>query len=121
MCQKEPWGAIFFATKEAHSTQRGQPRRMHGPGPPSLLLYSTSPFLFLSPSPRPSSAPTSSFFASSSFFPFNTFILLFFLIVLFISYEVQTMHAPLTISHVTHACHLFLDFSSEVSRGVTRL
>src|SRR6218665_329123 len=31
MCQKESWGAIF-ATKEAHSTQRGQPPRMHGPG-----------------------------------------------------------------------------------------
>src|SRR6218665_4034012 len=31
MCQKESWGAIF-ATKEAHSTQRCQPPRMHGPG-----------------------------------------------------------------------------------------
>ena len=31
MCQKESWGAIF-ATKEAHSTQKGQPPRMHGPG-----------------------------------------------------------------------------------------
>ena len=31
MCQKESWGAIV-ATKEAHSTQRGQPPRMHGPG-----------------------------------------------------------------------------------------
>src|SRR6218665_1385732 len=31
MCKKESWGAIF-ATKEAHSTQRGQPPRMHGPG-----------------------------------------------------------------------------------------
>ena|SRR6218665_521100 len=31
MCQKEFWGAIF-ATKKAHSTQRGQPPRMHGPG-----------------------------------------------------------------------------------------
>src|SRR6218665_825975 len=31
MCQKESWGA-FVATKEAHSTQRGQPPRMHGPG-----------------------------------------------------------------------------------------
>ena len=31
MCQKESWGAIF-ATQEAHSTQRGQPPRMHGPG-----------------------------------------------------------------------------------------
>ena len=31
MCQKESWEAIF-ATKEAHSTQRGQPLRMHGPG-----------------------------------------------------------------------------------------
>src|SRR6218665_3425807 len=31
MCQKESWGAIF-ATKEAHSTQRDQPPRMHGPG-----------------------------------------------------------------------------------------
>jgi len=31
MCQKESWGAIV-APKEAHSTQRGQPRRMHGPG-----------------------------------------------------------------------------------------
>ena len=31
MCQKESWGAIS-ATKEAHSTQRGQPPRMHGPG-----------------------------------------------------------------------------------------
>jgi len=30
MCEKESWGAIF-ATKEAHSTQRGQPPRMHGP------------------------------------------------------------------------------------------
>src|SRR6218665_1527369 len=35
MCQKESWGAIF-ATKEAHSTQRGQPPRMHGPG---LWMY----------------------------------------------------------------------------------
>src|SRR6218665_468571 len=31
MCQKESWGAIF-ATMEAHSTQMGQPPRMHGPG-----------------------------------------------------------------------------------------
>src|SRR6218665_1259692 len=31
MCQKESLGAII-ATKEAHSTQRGQPLRMHGPG-----------------------------------------------------------------------------------------
>src|SRR6218665_2650948 len=31
MCQKESWGTIF-ATEEAHSTQRGQPPRMHGPG-----------------------------------------------------------------------------------------
>src|SRR6218665_88547 len=31
MCQKESWGAIV-APKEAHSTQRGQPPRMHGPG-----------------------------------------------------------------------------------------
>ena len=31
MCQKESWGAIV-ATREAHSTQRGQPPRMHGPG-----------------------------------------------------------------------------------------
>src|SRR6218665_4213747 len=31
MSQKESWGAIV-ATKEAHSTQRGQPPRMHGPG-----------------------------------------------------------------------------------------
>src|SRR6218665_2191682 len=31
MRQKESWRAIF-ATKEAHSTQRGQPPRMHGPG-----------------------------------------------------------------------------------------
>src|SRR6218665_2301989 len=31
MCQKETWGAIV-APKEAHSTQRGQPPRMHGPG-----------------------------------------------------------------------------------------
>src|SRR6218665_1939851 len=31
MCQKETWGAIV-APKEAHSTQRGQPSRMHGPG-----------------------------------------------------------------------------------------
>ena len=31
MCQKESWGAIV-ATKEAHSTQRCQPPRMHGPG-----------------------------------------------------------------------------------------
>src|SRR6218665_1645821 len=30
MCQKESWGAIF-ATTEAHSTQRDQPPRMHGP------------------------------------------------------------------------------------------
>src|SRR6218665_2166303 len=35
MCQKESWGAIF-ATTEAHSTQRGQPPRMHGPG---LWMY----------------------------------------------------------------------------------
>src|SRR6218665_2399844 len=28
MCQKESWGAIFV-TKEVHSTQRGQPPRMH--------------------------------------------------------------------------------------------
>src|SRR6218665_440272 len=31
MCQKETWGAIV-APKEAHSTQRGQPPRMQGPG-----------------------------------------------------------------------------------------
>jgi len=31
MRQKESWGAIF-APKEAHSTQRSQPPRMHGPG-----------------------------------------------------------------------------------------
>src|SRR6218665_1567387 len=31
MCLKESWGAIL-ATKEAHSTQRGQPPRMHRPG-----------------------------------------------------------------------------------------
>ena len=31
MCQKESWEAIF-ATEEAHSTQRGQPPRIHGPG-----------------------------------------------------------------------------------------
>src|SRR6218665_2925913 len=31
MCQKETWGAIV-APEEAHSTQRGQPPRMHGPG-----------------------------------------------------------------------------------------
>src|SRR6218665_1562287 len=31
MCQKESWEAIF-ATTEAHSTQRDQPPRMHGPG-----------------------------------------------------------------------------------------
>src|SRR6218665_3114831 len=31
MCQKESWEAIV-APKEAHSTQRGQPPRMHGPG-----------------------------------------------------------------------------------------
>src|SRR6218665_2523963 len=31
MCQKESWGAIF-ATTEAHSTQRDQPPRIHGPG-----------------------------------------------------------------------------------------
>ena len=31
MCLKESWGGIFV-TKEAHSTQRGQPPRMHGPG-----------------------------------------------------------------------------------------
>src|SRR6218665_1756927 len=31
MSQKESWGAMV-ATKEAHSTQMGQPRRMHGPG-----------------------------------------------------------------------------------------
>jgi len=31
MCQKEFLGAIV-APKEAHSTQRGQPPRMHGPG-----------------------------------------------------------------------------------------
>src|SRR6218665_1729629 len=31
MCQKESWGAIV-APKEAHSTQRGQSPRMHGPG-----------------------------------------------------------------------------------------
>src|SRR6218665_1579088 len=31
MCQNESWGAIF-APKETHSTQRGQPPRMHGPG-----------------------------------------------------------------------------------------
>ena len=32
---KESWGAIF-ATTEAHSTQRDQPPRMHGPG---LWMY----------------------------------------------------------------------------------
>src|SRR6218665_2473418 len=33
MCQKESWGAIVarLAPKEAHSTQRDQPPRMHGP------------------------------------------------------------------------------------------
>src|SRR6218665_3366328 len=31
MCQKESWEAIF-ATTEAHSTQRDQPPRKHGPG-----------------------------------------------------------------------------------------
>ena len=31
MCQKESWGAIA-GPKEAHSTQRGQPLRMHGLG-----------------------------------------------------------------------------------------
>jgi len=31
MCQKESGGAIV-AAKEAHSTQRGQQPRMHGPG-----------------------------------------------------------------------------------------
>jgi len=31
MCQKESWGTIF-AAEEAHSTQRGQPKRMLGPG-----------------------------------------------------------------------------------------
>ena len=30
MYQKGSWGAIF-APKEAHSTHRGQPARMHGP------------------------------------------------------------------------------------------
>src|SRR6218665_2164258 len=35
MCQKESWEAIF-ATTEAHSTQRDQPPRMHGPG---LWMY----------------------------------------------------------------------------------
>src|SRR6218665_1706358 len=30
MCRKESWGAIAVP-KEAHSTQRGQPPRMHGP------------------------------------------------------------------------------------------
>src|SRR6218665_2452651 len=35
MCQKESWGAIF-ATTEAHSIQRDQPPRMHGPG---LWMY----------------------------------------------------------------------------------
>src|SRR6218665_47775 len=35
MCQKESWGAIFAIT-EAHSTQRDQPPRMHGPG---LWMY----------------------------------------------------------------------------------
>src|SRR6218665_255564 len=35
MCQKESWEAIF-ATTEAHSTQRDQPQRMHGPG---LWMY----------------------------------------------------------------------------------
>src|SRR6218665_640740 len=35
MCQKESWGAIF-ATTEAHSTQRDQPPRTHGPG---LWMY----------------------------------------------------------------------------------
>jgi len=31
MCWKEPWGAIAVPM-EAHSTERGQPLRMHGPG-----------------------------------------------------------------------------------------
>src|SRR6218665_12376 len=31
MCQKDPWGAIVVSM-EAHSTQRGQPPRMHGSG-----------------------------------------------------------------------------------------
>src|SRR6218665_1115988 len=35
MCQKESWEAIF-ATTEAHSTQKDQPPRMHGPG---LWMY----------------------------------------------------------------------------------
>src|SRR6218665_3275409 len=35
MCQNESWGAIS-ATTEAHSTQRDQPPRMHGPG---LWMY----------------------------------------------------------------------------------
>src|SRR6218665_3371098 len=41
MCQKESWGAIF-ATTEAHSTQRDQPPRMHGPG---LWMYEQKSFL----------------------------------------------------------------------------
>src|SRR6218665_156776 len=41
MCQKESWEAVF-ATTEAHSTQRDQPPRMHGPGLKVLL----SPNLF---------------------------------------------------------------------------
>jgi len=40
MCQKEYWGAIV-ATKGAHSTQRGQPPRMHGPGHIDLTLPCT--------------------------------------------------------------------------------
>src|SRR6218665_2993554 len=39
MCQKESWRAIF-ATTEAHSTQRDQPPRMHGPG---LWMYEQPP------------------------------------------------------------------------------
>src|SRR6218665_2261684 len=31
MCRKESWGANVVP-KDAHSTQRGQPPRMHGPG-----------------------------------------------------------------------------------------
>src|SRR6218665_346288 len=44
MCQKESWGGIIV-TKKAHSTQRGQPPRMHGPG---LWRYeSSSPLLLV--------------------------------------------------------------------------
>jgi len=38
MGQKESWVAIV-APKKAHSTQRGQPPRMHGPGMWSYTLY----------------------------------------------------------------------------------